>query len=48
MDKSIKDEKQNKWFWIIFSIVFIWSAVGSNFNPLLFKDIGNTIEFINK
>ncbi|CAH2214516.1 phosphonate ABC transporter, permease protein PhnE [Tepidibacter aestuarii] len=47
MNKSIKDEKQNKWFWVIFIIVFIWSAVGSNFNPLLFKDIGNTIEFIN-
>ncbi|KPU27292.1 Pn transporter membrane channel protein [Caloranaerobacter sp. TR13] len=33
---------------VIIMLVLIWSAVGTEFNPLLFRDLGNTIDFVKK
>lgn len=37
---------KNILYWSIIGILLLWSAVGTNFNPLLFKDIGNTVDFV--
>lgn len=36
------------YLWIGLLVLFFWSAKGTNFNPLLFRDFGNTLHFIKK
>ncbi|ARE86514.1 phosphonate ABC transporter, permease protein PhnE [Clostridium formicaceticum] len=36
------------YLWIGLLALFLWSAHGTKFNPLLFKDFNNTLDFINR
>ncbi|ABR47529.1 phosphonate ABC transporter, inner membrane subunit [Alkaliphilus metalliredigens QYMF] len=60
MIKEVKVKDSNKiqlnpphnykkvYLWIGLLVVLIWSALGTNFNPLMFKDFGNTLHFLKR
>ncbi|WP_051569325.1 phosphonate ABC transporter, permease protein PhnE [Alkaliphilus transvaalensis] len=45
---KINENQKRVYLWIALLLLFIWSANGTNFNPLLFRDFGNTINFVKK
>lgn len=44
--KKISENRAYQWIGLIFLI--IWSARGTNFNPVLFKDFPKTIDFVSR
>ncbi|WP_432666081.1 phosphonate ABC transporter, permease protein PhnE [Wukongibacter baidiensis] len=45
---TFRRDNKNLYYWSLLVLLLLWSAVGTKFNPLLFKDIGNTVDFIKK
>ncbi len=57
MIKAVAKEKDKQnyifnnrkvYLWIGLILLLVWSAKGTKFNPLLFKDFGNTLDFVRK
>ncbi|SCY52323.1 phosphonate ABC transporter, permease protein PhnE [Alkaliphilus peptidifermentans] len=45
---KLSDKSKRVYLTIGLLILFLWSANGTKFNPLLFRDFGNTLNFIQK
>lgn len=44
----VTEGQKKVYLWIGFFLLFLWSARGTNFNPMLFRDFPNTIRFVQK